>query len=154
MTLLDARRPEAEAPYWSRARVTLVVMVYIMALGIAPLAHAWLSIAGVISSPDTLDDFACASCHAANRGHIVPPDRSCLSCHPMDFGRHLSSTRHAIHAERLDPTFALLVLAYGLFTLGALLFVLKPNSPRRALFVTLTGLALGGIVAAAFGGGA
>lgn len=150
----DIRRPPAaDRPprYWNRPRRALVVLVYIMALGVAPLAHAYLSVTGALTEPDAMDDFACLSCHAANRGHIVPPDRSCLSCHPLDFNRNLATAHAQLHVDRIDAAFAVIVVAYSVFCLGALLLVLRPLSLARVLFVLLAALALGGSVAAAFG---
>ncbi len=151
----DTRSPEPAVsgePYWNRPRLVLVALVYLMAVAVVPLAHAYLSITNAVSEPDTLDDFACLSCHAANRGHIAPPDRSCLSCHPMDFGRHLATARAETHVERAGAPLGILVGAYATFCLGALLFVLRPISPARILFAAVSALALGGVIAGLFGG--
>ncbi|HNW93753.1 MAG TPA: hypothetical protein PKM88_12660 [bacterium] len=137
--------------YWNRSRIVLVVLVYLMALGVAPLAHAYLTVTGGITGPDAMDDLACLSCHAANRGHITPPDRSCLSCHPMDFDRHLATARTKLHTDRIGSAFGVIIGAYSAFCLGALMFVLRPMSLPRVLFVLAAGLVLGGSVAAAFG---
>lgn len=147
----DTRVAENTPAYWNRARVALVVLVYLMALGVAPIAHAYLSVTGAITEPDTLDDFACLSCHAANRGHISPPDRSCLSCHPMDFDRHLATAQAQLHLERIGLAFGIIIGAYAAFCLGALMFVLRPVSLPRILFVICAGLLLGGSIAAVFG---
>lgn len=133
------------------ARHVGIALAMLIAAGVYPLAHAYLSITGVLTSPSGLDDFACLSCHAANSGHIVPPDRSCISCHPLDLERHLEAEAPLAYLGRIDAAFYALIASYSLFAVSFLLFVLKPVSLPRMAALLIFGLIMGGVMAAAFG---